>query len=424
MGMLTRRSFGTAALGLLALLLALSAVAPLAHASESEEGVTFQDEGWWLRYREPLTDVPAGGGVGLPDDATEIPRATLRDQTNQYKGEYTRVSTFPSDEGDETIAAFAFDLFTLGGGAAEAQVTGGTVTFVAGPQESGPGEGDGANGQRNEENAAMVACVATDFAPPDFAGNWDERPAYDPEVCAPLELAEERVGEAERPSWTLDLAAFAGAWAEQNFGFVVVPDPEREGDGSFFHVAFPNTMNTAIDLEEYPAPTADVTFEVEEFDFPDFGADDAGGDDFGSFDAPESSGDPGFDSGDSGGFDSGDSGGFDSGDSAAFDSGTADPPITAGDDADFEEPEAEPQIADEEQVDEGAAAPPAQTPTSSDEGGTNLAYLLVPLLGLGLAGTLGYSLSKDPELALEREGAVSKLMARRQAQGALGAGDA
>jgi hypothetical protein len=403
-----------------------------AWAETSAEGVEFAFEAWWLRYREPLEPVPPASGINenLPDDVTEIPRAEARNRTNPYEGEFTRVSTFPGDEGDEAQAGFEFDLFGLSGGAFPAQITGGTVTFAAAPPESAPQAGDGAKGQRNEAAAAMVGCVAAEIFPPDFAGNWEDRPSIDEETCTPLELLEESAWVQDRPTWTLDLDPFAAAWAEENFGFIVRPDPDREGNGQVFHVAFKTTLNQIERLEDFPVPTADLTFEVEELDIPDLSFEDPGelesfdsgtqasGDagDFsgGGFDDGGSSGGGGFDSGGSAGFDSGGSGG-----SGGFDSGSGDAPLAADDGAvEADDPEA----ADGEELDdEPVDVVDEATPLAADpeeEGGMNLAFLLVPLLGLGMAGTLGYSLSKDPELALEREGAVSKLMARKQAEGA------
>jgi hypothetical protein len=200
------RALSVGMISLLALLLAVSLAMPVAHAAGVRGGRPLPRRGLVAALPRAARRRAQRGRHRAPDDTTEIPRATVRDQTNPYRGEYTRVSTFPTDEGDETIAAFGFDLFDIGGGAAEAQITGGTVTFAAAPPESGPQTGDGANGQRNEENAAMVACVVTDFFAPDFAGNWEQRPPIDEGTCAPLELLDEGEWIAERPTWTLDLA--------------------------------------------------------------------------------------------------------------------------------------------------------------------------------------------------------------------------
>jgi hypothetical protein len=169
MGTLIRKPWTLLAVGMVGGLLAALTAVPLvaAHAAEQATDVEFLDEGWWLRYREPLAPVPPSGGIdAIPPDSTEIPRATLRDQTNPYRGEYTRVSAVSGDEeATEAIAAFGLDPFGLADGM-PATMTGGTVTFVAAPPESAPQAGDGANGQRNEEGAAMVACLQTDFQAP------------------------------------------------------------------------------------------------------------------------------------------------------------------------------------------------------------------------------------------------------------------
>jgi hypothetical protein len=409
---------------LLALVLAGALVLPgIAHAAQSESGVRFLDEGWWLRFREPLAPVPAGGGVGLPSDTTEIPRATVRDQTNPYRGEYTRVSALPGEDSDEAVAAYGFDLFGLGGGASEAKITGGSVRFVAAPRESAPQAGDGANAQRNEEAAKMVGCLVTEFFAPDFAGNWEARPPVDCSTSSPLELASETV--EGRPVWTMDLAPFASAWGSENFGFAVVPDPEATGPDAVFHVAFPTALNNNIDLEVFPPPTADVTFEVDELSIPDIGGGIGGGTGgSGGFEpVGGTAGSPSFDSGGGGGFGGSSGGGFDSGSSGGFGGssgsfgGSGDVPVAAdgtGGEADMPETADEEELFSDEAVAEDAGAEaPLAAPGEESGGGPNLGLLLVPLLGLGLAGTLGYSLSKDPELPLEREGAVSKLMQRR-----------
>jgi hypothetical protein len=411
MTMLTRKPLTGVLLGALALALSLAAVVPAAHAADAEEGVRFLDEGWWLRYRSPLAPVPNAGDFGAPADATEIPRQTVRNEANPYDGEYTRISTLPGGEdGWEAIAAFAFDLWDLGGGLAEAQITGGTVTFVAAPLESAPGEGDGAGGQRNEEEAVMIACLATEMFPPDFGGPFEERPDFDCGTSAPLEPADPV---NDRPAWTLDLGAFTAAWAQQNHGFVVVPDPAAETE--LFHVAFPTHLNPDIDLDDFPPPTADITFEAEELDIPSFPTGDP-------VPTPGGAADGGAPVPTSGGFDggvgstSGSGGGFTNGSSGGFDGGTADAPLAADGDV---APADEPSTADAETLDDAALAPPAgpETPmgaAATGGAGSGLGYAVLALLGLGLAVALGYSLTREPELAVERQGAVSKLMERRQ----------
>jgi hypothetical protein len=417
MGTLIRKPFMLIAVGLVGGLLAAMTAVPLvvAHAAEQASDVEFLDEGWWLRYREPLADVPPSGGVdAIPPDSTEIPRATLRDQTNPYRGEYTRVSALrEGEEATEAIAAFGLDPFGIADGL-PATILGGTVTFVAAPPESAPQAGDGANGQRNEEGAAMIACLQTEFQGPDFAGNYEERPPHDCDVRSPLEPIE---AIADRPAWQLDLAPFVDAWADMDFfSFVLVPDPDAGSEGQFFHVAFPNKMNAQVGEEGFPPPPlADLTYEAEEFDdaFGDFGDaetfddDFAGGDDVGTFDSGGvSGGSGGFTPSADDGFSNG-GGGFDASAPAIADGGAdfeADAPETADDELLF----------DDEGDDEVAVQAPV--PTGTDESGTggfNFGYILLPLLGLGLATTLGYSLSQDPELPVQREGAVSKLMQRR-----------
>jgi hypothetical protein len=201
------------------------------------------------------------------------------------------------------------------------------------------------------------------------------------------------------------------------FSFVIVPDPDAESDGQFFHVAFPNKMNPLHNDPEHPdfppPPLADVTFEAEEF--PDLAVDGfedefSPSGDAGTFDNGGSSG--GFTPSGDDSFSSGSGGGFDASAPAIAEGDTAfeaEAPETAGDDEAFDDVE-------DEVV---AQAPVAAGDEGPGQGGFNIGYILLPLLGLGLATTLGYSLSQDPELPVEREGAVSKLMQRRPAQAAL-----
>lgn len=436
MAMLTRRPFTVITAGLLGVMVAVFLALPLvsAQAAEPEEETAtdepFLDEGWWLRYRNPEAAIPKEELPGeLPAEAS-IPGQTARGSTNPYPGEYVRVSAVPGEEGDEAVAGFGFDLLTIGEGFPP-KITGGEVTFVLAPSESKPRAGDGANAMRNEENAAMHGCLATNLVIAEQAGNWEDKPPFDCEISSPLELVEG----SDPLTWTMDLAPFLDTWAEpnDNYGFIVARDPEGDPDGQAFHVAFPTTLNDSIeDPEKHPPVTATFTYEkevieafgdMEEFDDSAFGTetDTAASEDFsgdtgsgtsgtGSFDSPPPS---------NGGSSFGSSTTPSNGTSGSFDGGDA--PVAAAD-----EPVDDPQTADDEELfeDEAVEEEPVQDAMAAEAedtgSGMNLGYVLLPLLGLGLATTLGYSLSKDPELPVEREGAVTKLMQRRQAQGAIG----
>ncbi len=427
----TSRSFPLLAAGLLAGMLGALLAMPLvaAHAAEQATDEPFLDEGWWLRYRNPEEELPKEQLPTQPPPEASIPGQTARGGTNPYGGEYARVSAVPGETEDEAMAAFGFDLLTLGDGLPPT-ITGGEVTFVIAPRESRPQAGDGANGMRNEQKAAMRGCLVTDMFSPEVAGNWADRPPTDCKVSSPLVLVEG----SDPLTWKMDLGPFVATWSDpnKNFGFAVTSDPEGDPEGQFFHVAFPTTLNTVVDPATHPVVTATFTYEKEELEaFGNLG-DAEGFGDSQSFDTgtASSDGDLGsssFDSGSTGSFDSGSSGGgFGSsssgtgGTSSTFDPGDA--PISAAD-----EVVEEPQTADDAALfdDEApAAVPEVEGALAADaedaSGGLNAGYILLPLLGLGLATTLGYSLTKEPELPDEREGAVSKLMQRRQAQGAIG----
>jgi hypothetical protein len=398
--------------GLLAGLLSLPM---LAHADvRSAEAVEMEFEGWWFRLREPLAPVPPA-----PDpvrDGTEIPRATLRGQTNVYNGEFLRVGVNAGEP--EAFAAISFPLFELGGGF-EAIVTGGTVTFVQAPVRAPNAEANsGANGQRGEDIAAMAGCLVTQLFAPDLGGNWEDAPPFDPEVCSPL-VRQEGV---EPATWVLDLEPFVATWADPmaNHGVAIVPDPQADPDGLVtWHVAFDNKFN---DRDGATPPAADLTYTAQDLDDAfDFGFDEdfeaSGGFDDAALGSAQSTGQGGAPSGSSvsssppGGFGGGfDGGGFgtESGD-LAFDPeiDNGDLPIAAP-----EQAVAPPAAAGGGQSGVTAAAPVASGQVPGQVPGRHPAVFLLPLVGMGLVGLVGYSLRSDPVLPADRDGAVSRLMRR------------
>jgi hypothetical protein len=349
------------------------------------EDVLMFDEAWFFRYRQP-----AEGAPEVPDPSgNEVPaiaKATVRDRTNPYQPETLHVGIVGGEP--EAVTFVNFPLYELTPDNAPPVVTGGKITLV---------DGGSSLGSKRADAAEMVACLAVELAPAAQGGDWKDVPKYDCATKATLQLVEG----SEPMTWTIDLAPFTAAWADpsQNFGVAIVPDPDSATPppDQSWHVSFqakgwqPPEPSPRDQTSPPPAKapiTADLRFVPVET--PDFGGD------------VDSSGSGG---GVSGGSDfssgSGFSGGFDSADTP--DEDTAEAPAVGdfGDDA---------APADSGDV----VAPPV---TRQEQRGvrTNPAVYLLPFLGLGLAGMLGYSLSHDPELPTEREGAVSKLMARRRA---------
>ncbi|MFP5370609.1 MAG: hypothetical protein ACLGI3_07655, partial [Actinomycetes bacterium] len=290
----------------------------------------------------------------------------------------------------EATTFLALPLLELGEGLPPV-VTGGTVTLV---------DGGSSQGSKNAEGSEMIACLATGIVVAAQGGDWEDMPPYDCATRATLQLQEG----SEPLTWTVDLAPFTAAWADPNanFGIAIVPDPDSAAPPpeQSWHVAFqakdwaPPEPSPRDELSPPPAKapiTADLRYVPQEL--PDFGGVDSG------------TGTGTIDSSDSGfGGDTGFSGGTDFGSGFSGDAGSVDsvPPPT------IDEP------APDTAVDENIAAPPVSDGEARGVR-TNPAVYLLPFLGLGLAGMLGYSLSHDPELPSERDGAVSKLMARRRA---------
>lgn len=366
--------------GLAAAVVALPLAAEAAERLASD--VEMMDEAWFYRYRQPLADAPDDSEQTDPGGHTPIGigKATTRDASGEvYPGEFVRVGVNAGEE--EARAYLTLPLFELGEGL-PAIVTGGRLRLVAAPA-------DAARGQRNADGADMLACLTVELVVSDHAGDWEDLPEIDCGVHAPLEP----VDGAERPSWTVDLAPFAPTWQdpERNFGLAVVanPDSELTAAEQTWHVAFPTRFNDEVG----PSPTADVRYRVEEP--PTFVVDDLPPEDLAAFgdgdtplgpvDAIEE--DVAFED-----------------DVVAYDEAFEDeavhdaPPVAS-----------EPDPARQSQR-PGLVAPTTAAPVAPR---TNPVLYLLPLLGLGLATLVGYSLTKEPVLPDERHGAVSTLVERQ-----------
>lgn len=366
-------------------LAALLIVSPLmiatAAAPRVAKNVQMLDEAWYFQYRQPLAPVP---DVDDPAGASGIPRASVRDQTTRpFAPETLHVAVTGGEPQAYTFLNFPLNELTDDG--MPPVVTGGKVTLV---------DGGSSLGSKRADASEMIACLATELWVAAQGGDWKDVPQFDCGTKVSLQLVE-----GSSPlTWTIDLAPFATAWGDPNanYGIAIVPDPDsaKPAPDQSWQVAFqakawqppePSPAQTSEPPAKAPI-LADIRFVPVEM--PDFGNNDSG---------TSSGGSSG------GGFDSGS--GFSPGPS--FNSGF-------DDSGDSElSPEVDDGFDDAGTVDENIAAPPI-TPGEQRGVRTNPAVYLLPFLGLGLAGMLGYSLSHDPELPTERDGAVSKLMARRR----------
>lgn len=394
------------AAGVLGGLLAALTVMPLGLAyAETAKDVEMSDEAWFFRARQPLSPVPdIDDPTGnQPDD---IIKAEVRNRTNPYPAETLHVGV-AAGEG-EAVTFIGLPLYDLGGGLAPV-VTGGTVTFTdagstcAGSASDATGEGSSC-GSKRPDAADMVGCAATELVVAAQGGDWQDQYEYDEKMCAPLELVEG----SDPLQWKLSLAPFKSLWSDplNNYGLAIVPNPEiaAPAPDESWHVAFhANSTN----VEDAKVIVADVKYTKPEI--PSFGSSDPGSTptfDDGASAPPAPASDPGY---------------SDTGSSPTYDSGTSTtssapiappaesaPPPAAADPA---APQAAAPAAPP------AAAPPATAPVAATGPQTPKALWLLPLLGLTLAGALGWSLTHPVELVTERQGAVSKLMRTRRLSG-------
>jgi hypothetical protein len=96
------------------------------------------------------------------------------------------------------------------------------MTLVAAPANSGT---------LNEAAAQMVACRVTEFFVSVKAGSWRNRPGFDPNSCVPLV----RVAGAQPATWRVNLARFGAKWSADtdhdgapdvpNYGITILPNP-------------------------------------------------------------------------------------------------------------------------------------------------------------------------------------------------------
>ena len=374
-----------------------------ATTTKTAKDVIALEEAWYYRYRQPLEPVPQA-----PKEAGPLPtqqdnvEAQVRQRSNPYEAETLHVGINAGNPEARTV--LYWDPFSLADGGL-ATIVGGSVKLPL----------VDTRGVRNAENAQMIACMNVDLPTSDLAGEWKEQPKYDCKTSVPVKL----VKDSDPLTWTVNLDPFGKKWKADPTtyaGIAVVEDPKaaESPDSSTWHVAFAGQYNEKPDVEKV---TADLTYEVEEFDFDfeppkvpeiepppaeDFETGGGGFNDDAGFGEDNTVAAPG-----SGG------GGF----SAPADSG---PALTGGSSAapgvGGPAPAADsgpaPVAAEQPQ----AQQPVAAAPVNEQKGIKNpFGYWLLPVLGLILAGALGWSLSNPVELVNVREGAVSRLMRARRA---------
>jgi hypothetical protein len=394
------------AAGLIGGLLAALTVAPLGLAyAETAQDVKMSDEAWFFRARQPLSPVPdIDDPTGnQPDD---IAKATLRDRTNPYPPETLHVGV-AGGEG-EAVTYIALPLFDLAGGIAP-EVTGGTVTFTdagatcANATTERTGQ-TGSCGSRRPEAADMVGCAATELVVAAQGGDWQDQYDYDKKLCAPLKMVE-----GSNPlQWKLDLAPFKSLWSDplKNYGLAIVPNPETisgPNPQQTWHVAFHANSTNVADAKLIVAD-----LEYIKPDVPTFDTGSGGGVPAPPLDTPPATG------GDTGisGTGTTTTTPMDSGTSTTTSTAPISPTTGTAPPPDVASAESAPQAS--APVAAPAAAAPATTPAAATGPQTPKSLWLLPLLGLSLAGALGWSLSQPVELVTERQGAVSKLMRARR----------
>lgn len=368
--------FGAAFVGgLLATMMAGSGM--IALAEEVLEDAQMQDEAWFFRYRDPIEPVPPAPGE--LSDATEIPRATVRDQTNPYRTETLHVGLAGGD--DEAMAFLGLPTTDLG---FAAQITGGEVRL--------PISGFGGAQARTPESADMIACLAPEVVIEAHGGNWDSRYDFDCGVRGEVVLEEG----SDPLTWTVDLAPFAAVWQPGDpAGIAIVPNPDTElsPPEQNWHVSFQNRHYQPAEADDPDKNPITVTLTYIEEDFPEIG----GGDDIAAPPpAPtDTTASPGF--------------------TPAPPSRSAPPAAATGfapprPDPPPEAADGEPGPVEAAPADEAVAAQPMEPAVIR----LNPLVYLLPFLAVGLAGLLGYSLTQQPVLPHAREGAVSALMRKRR----------
>ncbi len=465
-----RRPLTRFAAGVVGGLLAALTVAPMTVAlAKTAENVTNADEAWFLRNREPLAEAPGGD----PTCSTPL-GCNASGQAQRPNEQPEGVLVVASNAGEpDAQTFFTFDLFDLPFGTL---VTGGTVTLPVArdddarnfrPEEANmvaclttgfvpSGVDAGAYGNRPEFDKDVCTEVKQSSDDPlvftvdleVFGEKWADETSPTPNNGITLLQDPKITSPNPEETWRVVFNSTRRNGPQGS-------DPEdfpKITSTIEYRVPKPPEIETPpVDNDPPPPPLSepvDGSGGEPEFQGGDGDGGFGGGGDFGG-----GSGDPGSFGGataPSGGFDTGTTttGPFDSGATGSFDSGTTasvegvtPPPLNAPVAADpgttgtIAPPASTPQIAPPPAVDSSAtttttpaqppagdapqAAPPAAAlpttvPVGTQGPRTNPAWWLLPVLGVALAGALGWSLTQPVELANTREGAVTKLMRNRR----------
>jgi hypothetical protein len=176
------------------------------------------NEAWYLRYKEPLAEA-AGRDLSCatPLGCNVAGNATRPAPALPYPDNTLHVAANTGEPDAQTYLTF-----DLSRAPRRAVVTGGTMTLVAAPAESGT---------LNEFSAQMVACRVTEPFVSVKSGSWRNRPSFDPNTCPPLI----RVPGARPATWRLNLAPLAAKWSADanrdgvadvpNYGITILPSP-------------------------------------------------------------------------------------------------------------------------------------------------------------------------------------------------------
>lgn len=189
----------------------------VAHADTAWTARTLH-EAWYLRYKEPLAEAPGGDlSCDTPLGCNLAGSATRPAPLVPYPDNTLHVASSTGEPDAQTYLSFDLSRAPRG-----ATVSGGTMTFVAAPADSGT---------LNEASANMVACLVTESFVSVKSGSWGDRPHFDPNVCAPLV----RVPGAHPAMWKLHLAPFGARWSADanrngiadvpNYGITILPNP-------------------------------------------------------------------------------------------------------------------------------------------------------------------------------------------------------
>jgi len=374
----------------------LAALIPAGTASaDVVENLPNLDEAWFQNLQEPIPQVaPTDPSCATPVGCNAGGNV-VRPRRPDYPENTLRVSLVGGQPDTETYVSLDLPFGAV--------VQSGTMTI--------PIQKD--FGTSRPETADIQACLVTTLVTGVEAGSFQARPKSDCSVSSPATIEPD----GDKFKMTIDLTPFAARWSSLDntagFALALLPAQASVDGRETWQVAFASKRYSQSKPEDQRAPaTSTVTFTVAAADstLGDIGLTPttdpaatfveppASTGDFGTAPISDLSGSAFTDSSSftdtSGGLGTtdvaaGDSGGFASSGAPAVTAPPASAPVAAP----------------------AAAAPVAAVPTAA-VGGLGAAILL-PLVALLLAVALGYSLTANPQLANDREGAVSKLMRRR-----------